>query len=598
MLIFLTFSPFNAGTPIALVNTMTKPLLLSLAVALMAGGSFASTAKACGGFFCNRSQPVNQAAERIIFSHNADGTTTAMIQILYSGPSESFAWMLPVNGNPDISVSSNSAFQQIQSATNPSYRLNVEVEGQCDQEDFGRGPGFPSSDAGSSFDSSAANDAGAPPVTVVNQGSVGPYDFVIIAVDQAADDIALVATEWLQENEYDVSELGRDRLVPYLESGMNLLAFRLTKGRDAGEIRPVVLSFGAGLPSIPLRPTAAAATPDMGIMVFVLGESRAIPANYLDLEINEARLNWFNASSNYNQVVTQAANEAGGQGFVTEFAGDAGFLEERIFPARIDEQWEFNQAEEDNFRMLTETAGTFQGWDGVIEVFLAELTKPESISEEFWAADPLSAIRDDYYNNAEPPYEGPTVEFNRESFIARMEAEVIDPVRETAVLFQGGRTMTRLYTTMSPEEMTMDPVFDFNAELPDYSNSHTARQIIECGRGIRRSEAGWRVVLDNGVVIRGGSRNWPLATSEMPAMAIARRVGNTGTGEVIMTNAAAIVGAVNANNEANPRIYPRGLIAGGGCSVSAGSLGDAGLGGAGFGAFMLLGAALWRRRRA
>ncbi|MFT5355236.1 MAG: hypothetical protein ACI9KE_002452 [Polyangiales bacterium] len=213
----------------------------------MAGGSFASTAKACGGFFCNQSQPVNQAAERIIFSHNADGTTTAMIQILYSGPSESFAWMLPVNGNPDISVSSNSAFQQIQSATNPSYQLNVEVEGECDQGDFGQGPRFAGADSGPSLDAGASSDAGAPPVTVVNQGSVGPYDFVIIAVDQAADDIALVATEWLQENEYDVSELGRDRLVPYLESGMNLLAFRLTKGRDTGEIRPVVLSFGAGL---------------------------------------------------------------------------------------------------------------------------------------------------------------------------------------------------------------------------------------------------------------------------------------------------------------------------------------------------------------
>ena len=579
---------------------MTKPFLFSLVLALMAGGTYASTAKACGGFFCNQSQPVNQAAERIIFSHNADGTTTAMIQILYSGPSESFAWMLPVNGSPDISVSSNSAFQQLQSATNPNYSLTVEVEGECDEDDFNQFPGFSGSDASSAQDAGASSDGGPPPVTVVDSGSVGPYDFVIIAVDQAAEDIALVATEWLQENEYDVSELGRDRLVPYLESGMNLLAFRLTKGRDTGEIRPVVLSFGAGLPSIPLRPTAAAATPDMGIMVFVLGESRAIPANYLDLELNEARLNWFNASSNYNDVVTQAANEAGGQGFVTEFAGDAGFLEERIFPSWIDGQWaELRDYAGDNFSMLSQTANTFQGWDGVLEVFLAELTKPESISEEFWALDPLSAIRDDYYNNAEPPYEGPTVEFNRESFIARMEAEVIDPVRQTAVLFQGGRTMTRFYTTMSPEEMTMDPVFDFNAELPDYSNSHTARQIIECARGIRRSEAGWRVVLDNGVVVRGDQRNWPLASSEMPAMAIARRVGNTGTGEVIMSNAAAIVSAVNANNAANPRVYPRGLIAGGGCSVST----SGGLGGAGFGAlfllgFMFVGRALRRRRRA
>lgn len=100
------------------------------------------------------------------------------------------------------------------------------------------------------------------------------------------------------------------------------------------------------------------------------------------------------------------------------------------------------------------------------------------------------------------------------------------------------------------------------------------------------------MVLDNGIVVRGSQRNWPLASSEIPAMMTARRVGNTGTGEVIMTNAAVINSAVNANNEANPRRYPRGLFAGGGCSVSSGQ----GSTGAGFGALMLLGAALWRRR--
>ena len=37
-----------------------------LVAASMVGG--ARPAQACGGFFCSRAQPVNQAAERIIFS--------------------------------------------------------------------------------------------------------------------------------------------------------------------------------------------------------------------------------------------------------------------------------------------------------------------------------------------------------------------------------------------------------------------------------------------------------------------------------------------------------------------------------------------------
>jgi len=43
-----------------------------------------------------------------------------------------------------------------------------------------------------------------------------------------------------------------------------------------------------------------------------------VPENYNALELNEARINWFSASANYNQVVTEAADDAGGQGFVTE----------------------------------------------------------------------------------------------------------------------------------------------------------------------------------------------------------------------------------------------------------------------------------------
>ena len=38
-------------------------------------------AQACGGFFCSQQAPVNQAAERIVFADNGDGTITAVIQI-------------------------------------------------------------------------------------------------------------------------------------------------------------------------------------------------------------------------------------------------------------------------------------------------------------------------------------------------------------------------------------------------------------------------------------------------------------------------------------------------------------------------------------
>src|SRR5688500_944630 len=85
-------------------------------------------AHACGGLFCNSAQPVNQAAERILFVENDDGTVTAVIEIQYEGPAESFSWVLPVPGVPLLSFSSTLAFDRLQSATNPTYMLQTTFE--------------------------------------------------------------------------------------------------------------------------------------------------------------------------------------------------------------------------------------------------------------------------------------------------------------------------------------------------------------------------------------------------------------------------------------------------------------------------------------
>src|SRR5450432_3955351 len=122
---------------------MLRTSLLGLA-AFAASALLPKVASACGGFFCNQAQPVNQAAEGIIFADNGDGTVTAVIQIQYQGPSKNFSWLLPISSVPkadsDIGVASNLAMQRLQTATNPSYSLTTTVEGTCkQQQDFGNG---------------------------------------------------------------------------------------------------------------------------------------------------------------------------------------------------------------------------------------------------------------------------------------------------------------------------------------------------------------------------------------------------------------------------------------------------------------------------
>jgi hypothetical protein len=143
-------------------------------------------AEACGGFFCSQAQPVNQAAERIIFSDNPDGTVTAVVQIVYQGPSERFAWVLPVPTVPTIGVSSNVAFTRLQTATNPNYTMTTTIEGTCAEATSGATSGF---SADGSFSSSGGDSGGTSGgVSVVDAGTVGPYDYEVIQVNPALED--------------------------------------------------------------------------------------------------------------------------------------------------------------------------------------------------------------------------------------------------------------------------------------------------------------------------------------------------------------------------------------------------------------------------
>lgn len=535
-------------------------LTLLFAVALMATLS-PSSAEACGGFFCDSAQPVNQAAERIIFSDNEDGTTTAIIQILYNGPSDRFAWVLPVPSIPTIGLSSNVAFTRLQSATNPNYQLQTTVEGECMEETDFNATG--SSSSGGVQDTSSSSDMNGPPVVVVAAGSVGPYDYEVIELDSTLTDPAQVAVDWLETNGYDVTSVGPDLLRPYLEMEMKLLAFRLTKQAESGDVRPVILTYDAELPSIPIKLTAAAADDDMGVLVWTLGSDRAIPLNYLSLELNDAVINWFNPASNYNDVVNLAANEAGGHGFVTEFADASSTQDGVVF--QDFEQTGWNNLVEDDWNMrhgelLSRTLGGYFGWDGISETIREQVPLPAEAA----SYDDLIECVTCYYSfdMAEIP------NFDPAAYLAAFSTNVIEPMVETEAVLQSRPYITRLYTTLSAAEMTEDPVFNFNPDLDPVSNQHTAERIIECAPDIERFEAPWRAALPSGQVVRGVGQSWPVSTAQMPLNLRVVQMSTSGEGEVVQDNTETITQGVTENNEAYPPRDPNTSSSG---STSSGS---------------------------
>jgi MYXO-CTERM domain-containing protein len=564
---------------------------------LLAGAATAlwsAPASACGGFFCSQQQPVNQAAERIIFADNGDGTITAVIQILYQGPSENFSWLLPISSVPEgdqLGVASDIAFSRLQFATNPQFNLTQTVEGQCRTE-------------GSRADSAAAapvretcddnpllggcalpdEDINGSPINVEASGVVGAFDYTVISVDPGQADPVAPAREWLDANGYDVTPEGAALMQPYLAEGMHLLALRLTKGSDTGSIRPIKITYAADAPMIPIKLTAVAANSDMGVMTWALSSARAVPMNYNALELNEARINWFNAASNYNQVVTEAADAAGGQGFVTEFAGPSSQLANVVWQPFEETDWQnvknaTYSSFDDLFQALFQR---YQTWSGFWDAVRRSVTLDEALSF------------DDFQRC--PACYSASISFSPTELLAAIESDVIDPLRSVQALIDRAPYATRLYSTLSAAEMTVDPVFVFNPDLGDVDNIHQATQVIECDRSVYQFEAPWRIDFPQGTTIRGTPDTlgqWPDATNDTPPNFRVLQLAAAGEGEVVADNSEQIGTLLQAYNDGIPS--GSASLDRGACSLT--SVGRTAPSPAlPVGLMGLLGVAAWRRR--
>jgi hypothetical protein len=486
-------------------------------------------AQACGGFFCSVAQPVNQAAERIIFADNGDGTITAVIQILYQGPSKNFSWLLPISTVPqgdDLAVASDLAFTRLQAATNPQYNLTTRVEGECGGSTL---LSQNSSPGGATATPQVAFDTPEGRVTVEASGVVGQFAWTVISLTNPNEpEPAAPALAWLRQNGYDVPPEGGALIGPYLADGMYLLALKLVKGSDSGSIRPIALTYSAQAPMIPIKLTAVAANQDMGVMTWALSNARAVPLNYNALELNEARINWFNASSNYNQVVTEAADAAGGQGFVTEFAGPSTQLADVVWLPGDEAEWSsVRSGTYGSFSDLLQTLqNNYEDWSGFWDAVRRVVTLPAGVSFEDFKSCPYC------YSDG--------IEFSPTQLFAGIESDVIEPLRGVQRLIDRSPYTTRLYSTLSAAEMTVDPVFVFNPDLPEVNNVHRAERVIECNRNVDQFNAPWRIELPQGSLIRGTAatlNRWPSAVDEQPANFRVLTLSSSGAGRVVDDNA-------------------------------------------------------------
>lgn len=533
---------------------------------------------ACGGLFCARI-PVDQTGEKIVFA--CDGhQVVAHVQIAYKGDANSFSWIVPVPTPPKLGVGSDMFFTELRSATRPQFQLSIRDEGPCAPPPQVLYKYAPAGRAG------GLNEGGNG-VTVVSQEQVGPYDTAVL---QANDTGVLKA--WLRKNDYVIPAKLDPLLDPYVAGKYYFVALKLTKNKAVGDIQPIVMTYKATKPGIPIRLTSVAATPDMDIFVWVLGDHRALPENYRHTRINEARIDWVNFGSNYREVVSRAVDEAGGQAFVTDYAGPSDVMPREKF-AREHFQLESLRHETDpvRFAQIVTAQGFFGDRYGALnqEALVAFLKRYIRKSRSLANLDDLTFYRF-IEDHAEALREaGITVDAARAT--TELENKVVKPAEGVGRLLDRFQYLTALYTTMSPDEMTQDPTFRFSSRLKDVPAVRHASGVRRCKPGLAYYQTPIEITLNNGFTftVPGGGTRYPyfprrgaLDRPDMPYAEAIEQLNPDGPPSLIQDNHAAIAHALAEAAAPDPAPRSASSWAAGGGLV-------AGL--------VLLGALGWRRRR-
>lgn len=446
--------------------------LISCVAALLA----APEAEACGCFAPPApTVPVVQAGERILFAVK-NGQVTAHVQVVYDGANASeFGWLLPMPAVPTLELGTDELFVQLTSTTQPRYRLDTTFDSNCFAASGGTGGGAAFGSAGGGTASSFLDAGSAGPPVLVVQDSVGPYDYAVLRADSKADML-----DWLRTNRFFVPAGTEGAVDPYIRPGGYFLALKLRAGNTTGDLQPVVLRYQSDVGSIPITLTGVGATPNMGVQVWMLGPGRAIPRNYHHTVLNDARIDWQSAGSNYNDVVIAAVGEAPGRhSFVTEYAGPSVVMRNVLAPPqRFGTKADLAasptpEAFIDSLFANRYLAPTFtQGLalPGPLKAILLKyLPKPANVSADTF----FQSYR--FFKELAPP-----PNFQPQAMADEIWERVVKPVQDAQALFDDNPVLTRLYTTISPRDMNKDPAFSFNPSLPGVSNVHRATMHVSC----------------------------------------------------------------------------------------------------------------------
>ncbi|MCB9706238.1 MAG: DUF2330 domain-containing protein [Myxococcales bacterium] len=532
-------------------------LLAPAAAALVAGLTLTSApqeAAACGGLFCDGGMPmpvpVDQTGENVLFIvDEQEGTVEAHIQIQYMGDPDKFAWVIPVQSEPDFSAGSELLFTNLLAGTVPTYSFTNTFDCQ-DKSGPSLGCAYAEADfagdSGEGFGSASAGgtDGGDPGPQIIKREIVGAFEIVVLKGGNAQE-----LYDWLDTHGYAQDPDAPPILEEYLSEGYYFAAAKLVHGAGVDELQPLVMTYKGNQPCVPLRLTRIAAVEDMPIRVFALGVERAVPLVYKHVVLNETILDWVNSASDYYAAVAQAIDEAEmGQGFVTEYAGPSsvvssgGLYSDRWetvdFVGAIPVNGSYTIVDALTSIGLMECFSGFEGAEGcsynhplLLPILRTYLPAPAGVQEDtFYECMECFEAMIDYGA------------WDSAKFAADLDERIIAPGKHARDLLTRWPYVTRMLTIMSPHEMTRDPEFTYNPDLDDVVASHSATQMIPC-EGSNKF-----VFADGRELLLDPSGSWP-DLGDMPAAERVEVMTPAGAPQVEVDNKEAIDDAIRASNK-------------------------------------------------
>lgn len=236
-------------------------------------GTTTSDASACGGgMFLSSSSTAKAAGHRVVISMSST-QTVLWDQIEFDGNPADFAWVLPVQKGAYLQVATDAFLEALEAGT--AARVESPML-RC------------GSDPGCTCGSYASAPGGGetPRVTVVHQGTAGPYETVTLSTDAGNGAIA----NWLTSNGYAIPADIAPILDEYVAKDFDFIALRLKPSASIKKMKPVRVVTPGGSPTFPLRMLAAGAGESVGLVLYVITEGRVEVSGFKNAVIRDSDL--------------------------------------------------------------------------------------------------------------------------------------------------------------------------------------------------------------------------------------------------------------------------------------------------------------------